>query len=182
MLTIYLWDFYGSNRACIGSSKIINTIKINHEEICNFVFKAGWKLMLNKYRMNEEDKSLHSTLSTSPLLFWAANETETVWEKKQTHNQSQAKGIEERRGERSCAQAGNDAKRGRQWDDNGRALLTTPCLKEKTLSSEGREGCWTLLSLLRMGNHEPGQPRAQPAYKVMCSFLVNSKFLPPFAC
>lgn len=94
-----------------------------------------------KYRMNEEDKLLRSTLSTSPLLFWAANETGTVWERKQTQNQSQAKGIEERRGERSCAQTGNDAKQGRQWDDNGRALVIIPCLKEKALSCEGREGC-----------------------------------------
>ena len=70
--------------------------------------------MLNKERMNEDDKLLSSTLSTSPLLFWAVNETETVWERKQTHNQSQAKGIKERRVQRSRAQAGNGAKPGRQ--------------------------------------------------------------------
>lgn len=105
--------------------------------------------------MNEEDKLLSSTLSTSLLLFWAVNETETVWERKQTHNQSQAKDIKERRVQRSRSQAGNGAKRGRQWDGKGRALVTTPCPKEKALSSEQREGCWTLLLLLRMGGHEP---------------------------
>lgn len=43
--------------------------------------------------MNEDDKLLNSTLSTSPLLFRAVNETETVGERKQTHSQSQAKGV-----------------------------------------------------------------------------------------
>lgn len=64
-----------------------------------------------KERMNEEDKLLSSTLSTNLLLFWAVNETEPVWERKQTHKQSQAKGTEERR---SRAQAGNGARMVRQ--------------------------------------------------------------------
>lgn len=83
-----------------------------------------------------EDKLLSSTLSTSPLLFWAVNETETMWERKQTHNQSQEKGIKERRVHNSLAQAGNGAKWRRQWDGKWRDPVTSLCPKEKALSAE----------------------------------------------
>lgn len=96
--------------------------------------------------MNEEDKLLSSTLPTNLLLFWAVNETESVWERKQTHKQSQAKDTEERRARRSPAQAGNAAKWGRQQrerpGDNSLSSGQSPAL-----TSERTWGCWTLQSL-----------------------------------
>lgn len=82
--------------------------------------------------MNEDDKLLGSTLSTSPLLFWAVNETETVWERKQTQDQSQAKGIKERRAQRSRTHTENGAEQGRGQDGKGGALVTNPCPKEES--------------------------------------------------
>lgn len=127
--------------------------------------------------MNEGDRLLSSTLSTSPLLFWAVNETETAWERKQTHSQSQVKGIKERRVLRSRTQAGNGAKWGRRSDDKGRAPVTTPCPKETALSSERREGCrhcchflgWEIMSRLT----------PEQALEALCKLLANSKCLTP---